>query len=306
MRRRRGAGVDIVVGMTATKALVGYDGSDEAGHAIACAAALLPDAEAMVATVWHAVWPSGDVVQDILHEREGVTVDDLAARLKEIGEAGASATAAAGAACAEAAGWTAQGTTRESQQGVWFELAALAREADARAIVVGARGTGGASRLGRVADAIVRVADRPVLVVPHDAPRPSADAPLVIGFDGSPLAERAIRAAGALLPGRRAVVIHVGHLDLAADGVAIATESGLQAEALDVDAPLSDVVRPESAPWHQLDRVAGELDAAAIVVGARGGGALRRFLLGSTTSGLLHHAQRPLVVIPEASAGDGA
>ncbi len=191
--------------------------------------------------------------------------------------------------------------TRESHQGVWFELGALAREVDAQAIVVGARGAGGASRLGRVADAVVRVADRPVLVVPDEAPGPAPDAPLVIGFDGSALAEQAIRAAGSLLPGRRAVVVHVGHLDLAGRGAEIAIEAGLQAQAVNVESPLSDVVRPESAPWHKLSGVAGELDAAAIVVGARGGGAVRRFLLGSTTSGLLHHAQRPLVVIPEAS-----
>ncbi len=289
-----------------TTALVGYDGSDEAERAIACAAILLPHLDATVVTVWHPVWPGNEALQDILHEREHVTVDDLAARLQEIGEAGAASTAAAGAACATAAGWTAWAVTRQSQQGVWFELAALARETGAQAVVIGTRGKGGALRLGRVADAVVRLADRPVVVVPHAAAEPAPDAPLVVGFDGSPLAEEAIRAAGALMPGRRAIVTHVGHLDLADAGVAVAAAAGLQPEALSVKAPLSDVIRPESAPWHQLSRVADEADAAAIVVGTRGSGAVRRFLLGSTTGGLLHHAQRPLLVIPEASLRDGA
>ncbi len=183
---------------------------------------------------------------------------------------------------------------------------ALAGELDAEVIVLGARGKGGADPLGRVADGVVRLADRPVVVVPDGAQDAEPDAPLVIGFDGSPLSEHAVRRAGALFPGRRAIVTHVGHLALAAEGVELAAAAGLQAEPRTVDAPMSAVVRPDSAPWHQLADVAEQAGAAAIVVGARGSGAVRRFLLGSTTSGLLHHVRRPLLVVPEASLGDDA
>ena len=283
-------------------ALVGYDGSPQSDRAIAAAAAILPDVTATVVTVWHAPWPSGDLLQQILHEREGVTVDDLAARLREIGGTEAAQTAADGASRATAAGWTATALSRESQQGVWFELDAIARELDPDLVVIGARGAGGASPLGRVADAVVRLADRPVLVVPDGTADVPADAPIVIGYDGSPLADAAIRNAAAVFPGRRAIVVHVGHMALAGTGAEIATAAGLRAEPLAVEAPLTDIVRPEGAPWSQLARVADDAQAAAIAVGARGTGALRRFLLGSTTSGLLHHARRPLLVTPPDAA----
>lgn len=286
--------------MSSTTALVGYDGSAEADGAIACAATLLPRHEAQIVTVWHAPRPSDGLLQRILHERDGVTVDDLARRLREIGEADAEATAAAGAARATEAGWTARAMTRHSRQGVWFELAELAREVDARVLVLGATGRGGASPPGRVADTVVRLADRPVLVVPDGAASAPPDGPLVIGFDGSPEAEAAIGDAAALFPGRRALVAHVGHLDLARSGAEIATRAGLQGEPLTVQASLADVVRPEGAPWRRLTAAADEAGAAAIVVGARGTGVLRRFLLGSTTGGLLHHARCPLLVTPGA------
>jgi nucleotide-binding universal stress UspA family protein len=39
-------------------------------------------------------------------------------------------------------------------------------------------------------------------------------------------------------------------------------------------------------------------DAEAIVVGARELSALGRFVLGSVSSGLVHHATRPVLVVP--------
>jgi len=41
-----------------------------------------------------------------------------------------------------------------------------------------------------------------------------------------------------------------------------------------------------------------ELDAAAVVVGARGRGGFRRLLLGGTALQLLHHSDRPVVIVP--------
>ena len=187
--------------MGSRTALVGYDGSPQADRAITVAASLLPAMDAMVATVWHTPRPNRDLLQEVLqgHEEEYTAIDDLAARLREVGEAAASATAARGADQARDAGWSAQGVTRQSMQGVWFELAALAGETGAQIVVVGADGSVGP--LGRVADALVRLSDRPVLVVREETPDPLPGAPLVIGYDGSAQAQQAIAAAASLFPG---------------------------------------------------------------------------------------------------------
>lgn len=286
--------------MDSRTALVGYDGSPQADRAIAIGASLLPAIDAMVATVWHTPSPSHALLQEILHEREHAAIDDLAARLREVGEAAASATAARGAEQARDAGWSAQGVTRHSLQGEWFELAALAGETGAQIVVVGADGSVGP--LGRVADALVRLSDRPVLVVREETADAPPGAPLVIGYDGSPQAQQAIAAAGSLFPGRRALVVHVGHLQLAHEGAQLAAAAGLEAEALQAPQAVQSVVRPEGAAWHRLTEAADEHEAAAIVVGTRGTGGLRRFMLGSVTGGLLHHAGRPVLVVPRSEA----
>lgn len=280
--------------------LVGYDGSRQADRAISVGAALLPGMNARVVTVWHAPWPSRDLLHEILNEQEHATVDDLAERLREIGEAEARSTADRGAERARDAGWQAESATCESQQGVWFDLAALASETSAGVVLLGADGSVGP--LGRVVDAVVRLTDRPVLVVREDAPDAAPEAPLVIGYDGSRQARHAISVAAALLPGRPALVVHAGHLDIADEGARFAVAEGLRGEAVKVRQGPQDVVRPEGAAWHRLSAVADEQDAAAIVVGSRGTSALRRFVLGSVTSGLLHHARRPVLVIPDPTA----
>lgn len=283
--------------MNSGRLLLGYDGSPQADNAIAVAGALLPGSEAIVAHAWHAPWPSHEELREVLREHEGATPDDLAAALREMGQARADEIVRAGLERAREAGLRADPLTRESQQGVWFELAALARELGARLIVTGAGGVG-EKPLGRVADATVRLSDRPVLVVRPKAPVPAAGAPLVIGYDGSDHAQLALEEAARLLPGRRALVVHVGHLDSAEQGARIAAGAGLEAEPRTESPDPRGVVRPEGAAWHRLAAVAEETGAAAIVVGQSGAGAVRRFLLGSVAGGLLHHARNAVLVVP--------
>lgn len=219
-----------MTGVVPCRVLVGYDGSPQADRAIAVAGALLPQAHAAIATVAHSFMPSPELLHEILNERENVTIDDLAARLREMGEAEASATAERGAERAREQGWEARAIAPFSRQGVWFELVDLAREAAADVVVLGAdRGVG---PLGRVTSAVVRLLDRPVLVVREDAASPAPDAPLVIGYDGSVHARHATSVAGALFPGRRAIVVHAGHLDIADEGARAAAEAGLDAETV--------------------------------------------------------------------------
>jgi len=153
---------------------------------------------------------------------------------------------------------------------------------------------------------------------------------LLIAFDGSAAAEAAIRAAGGLFPATRAVVAcarrdpityeqaagaalvavpdevvagGVRALNEAARqeadetveaGVRAAVAAGLAAEGLVTDAT--------GSPWRGIKRAADELDADAIVCGTRGMGAFSRAAVGSTSSGLLHHAGRPVLVVPSGDA----
>ena len=148
----------------------------------------------------------------------------------------------------------------------------------------------------------------------------SADGPLILCYDGSIDARHAIRRAGALFAGRRALVVTVwepttlpgslgfagenaGMYDLvelnrgaadaggrlADEGVSIAQEAGLLAEPVAVQAtgPVSKTIV----------EIADRNDAATIVMGSRGLTGLRAMLLGSVSSAVVHHADRPTLIV---------
>lgn len=147
------------------------------------------------------------------------------------------------------------------------------------------------------------------------------ETPLLIAYDGSDPAKLAIRQAADLFPGRPAVVLTVwssmaeragaarialpdalvdeaverldegareGALEVATEGADLAVKAGLQAT-------------PEAAPcdeavWATIIAAADARDAPAIVVGSRGRSSVRAALLGSVSSGVVHHSGRPVVV----------
>jgi nucleotide-binding universal stress UspA family protein len=148
-------------------------------------------------------------------------------------------------------------------------------------------------------------------------------ATILIGFDGSPEAEDAIRCAGRLLAPRRAIITHVWespaelvlHYDvdhltgpmqeaadeldaegrreaeiLAARGADLAEEAGFDAM------PIAARGRPKA--WPTLLELADQHEAAAIVVGSRGLGGVKSALLGSVSSGVLDHAHLPVLIVP--------
>jgi nucleotide-binding universal stress UspA family protein len=149
----------------------------------------------------------------------------------------------------------------------------------------------------------------------------SAAGPLLLCYDGSADAVRAIERAGALFTGSGAVVAtvwerHAGfeagawldevgtstvdnhYLDrrqaehaagVAADGVRVAQEAGLQAAPVSVEAT--------GPVWQAILELADRLDAATIVMGSRGLTGLRSMLHGSVSSAVLEHAERPTLII---------
>jgi nucleotide-binding universal stress UspA family protein len=148
----------------------------------------------------------------------------------------------------------------------------------------------------------------------------SADGPVLLCYDGSEDARHAIRRAGALFPGRRALVatvwqptavpsslgfageaagmVNLVELDragaedggrLAGEGVRIARDAGLIAEPLALEAA--------GPVWKTIVDIADREDAATIVMGSRGLAGLKAMLLGSVSSAVLHHADRPTLIV---------
>lgn len=157
---------------------------------------------------------------------------------------------------------------------------------------------------------------------------------LMIAYDGSPSAATAVRVAATLFPGARAGILTVPSVTPTAattasrwmisagtevvqealDEIAaeareqargVATEGVQRADAAGLPAEVV-LVHPHAPAWEALVSAAHEQEADALVCGARGRGGFARALLGSTSTSLLHHADLPLVVVPDgAGALDG-
>jgi nucleotide-binding universal stress UspA family protein len=144
--------------------------------------------------------------------------------------------------------------------------------------------------------------------------------PILLCYDGSDDAFRAIEFAGSLFPGRSAVVLSVWEhysvfsgvpqVDdalvqeatelMAADGCERAQTAGFEATPV--------AVKAEHGVAGAIIDAAEEYDAALIVVGTRGNTGIRSLLLGSVSHDVAHHAHRPLLIVPsgelaEARAG---
>jgi nucleotide-binding universal stress UspA family protein len=80
----------------------------------------------------------------------------------------------------------------------------------------------------------------------------------------------------------------------------------LQQQAADLQAARHVPVATQhanGAPVEALVRVADAMEASLLVLGARGEGFLRRWVMGSTAERLLHRSQRPLLVVRQAPQG---
>ena len=148
----------------------------------------------------------------------------------------------------------------------------------------------------------------------------TADGPLLLCYEGSEDAKQAIEHAGRVLGGRDALVVTVwqptpalsgfasagatdstfdfAEVDRAAadlservarDGVRIALQAGLHAKPVAVEA---------SGPvWRTIVEIADLHDAAIIAMGSRGLTGLRPMRLGSVSRAIVHHADRPTLII---------
>jgi nucleotide-binding universal stress UspA family protein len=227
----------------------------------------------------------------------------LGAALSHVARVRSESAVARGVELARAAGWEATGTSRRSESGVWFEIARLAAERGAEAVVAGARGAGASGGvLGSVSDALVHQCACPVLVVYAGTPEAALrSGPVVIGYDGSADADRAVDAAAALLPSRLAVVVHAGpggSEGVAELGAGRARNAGMSAMA---DARVVGPIGGSSGVGAALVAAAADAGAAVVVVGSRGRSAVKELLLGSVAMAVLHAARGPVLVVPSRS-----
>jgi nucleotide-binding universal stress UspA family protein len=135
---------------------------------------------------------------------------------------------------------------------------------------------------------------------------------IVVGTDGSPGAEAAVQKVIELARGSGATVHLVGAYPGTSTLVRITmtarTDPGdLRGVAADVLARVERRFREagfevekhvrEGDPAHVLIDVASEHGADLIAVGARGSAGARRFMLGSVSSKLAHHAPSSLLIV---------
>lgn len=160
-----------------------------------------------------------------------------------------------------------------------------------------------------------------------DRPPPLRTGPILVAYDGTPASDYALWEAGALLGGRRALVVTVwkpglvfeimelptatlglppAQLDIrtaveidrqayeaaqrmAERGAALAREAGFEVEGLAVAEEVEITIA------ETILRVARERDSEAIVVGIEGHGRLGEVILGSTSRDIIRHAPCPVV-----------
>lgn len=287
-----------MTGSDVPKALVAYDGSPAANAAIEVASQLFPRIRASVTYLWTAPF-ADDGLRRRLRARSN-TLDELVAAIEREGEQEAARLVTTGVMLARAAGWDSEPLLRRAYGGEGLHLAQLADEAQADLLIIGSRGLGGAQAfLGSVSDVAVHYSTRPVLVIPQplliDEHEALPDGPVVVGWDGSAGAEAALTAAGDLFPARDLLLVSAGDE---------------HPPAPDVEArkpAITTVHLPSGHGPHgravadALTACAREQKAAAIVVGSRGRSIAAEIVLGSVAMATVHHAHRPVIVVPSPS-----
>jgi nucleotide-binding universal stress UspA family protein len=149
-----------------------------------------------------------------------------------------------------------------------------------------------------------------------------ANMPVLICYDGSPSAQRALNVAASALDGAPMVLLNIwnppqrvmadsfgvsesDHGPTYPDLEAIATRRAAEilangeAEAQRRGFPVTTRQEPNrSSVWKTILDVADEVDATLIVAGTHGTTAVESGLLGSVSNALVHHAHRPVLLVP--------
>ncbi|SEL51570.1 universal stress protein [Streptacidiphilus jiangxiensis] len=190
---------------------------------------------------------------------------------------------------------------------------------EARLLVLATRGTGAPGELvvGSTGTALAGQAACPVVVVPspEDGAAAGGSGPVVVGVDGSPHGRAALRQglAEASLRGRSLVVVHAWHgVPGGVSQSAAAQRRRFRADEVSHQLLVSETLAGEGQLWPEVAVTAHVREdhpvralletarsAALLVVGARGTGGYPGLALGSVALAVLHHATRPVCVVPD-------
>jgi nucleotide-binding universal stress UspA family protein len=290
--------------------LICYDGSDDAARAIDVAGDLIVPTAAVVLAVAPLLTATESLVS--------VPVLPGAAAFHELNEADALERAQAGAERARRAGFRAKARGKVAASTA-DGIVEVAEELDAAVVVIGSRGLRWPQEFARgsVSHQVAEHARRPVLIVPPPRRADAARArggPILICFDGSTSARRAIEAAAALLRARQAVVLEalpervaVGYSATpsdapwvdAGDGAAACAHAEAGAElARHVGLAATARVHSATTTWRAVTDVADEIDAPVIVTGSRGLTGVREAVEGSVSHDVATHVHRPVLIVP--------
>jgi nucleotide-binding universal stress UspA family protein len=302
-------------------ALVAYDGSEAAADAIRRAGSLLAPRSAVVIRVWESL--SALLLGTDLRALTG-SMREAAEELDEEDARDAQQIAEEGAEIARQAGFEAEYRALRGRPKAWPALLEEADRIDAAVVVAGSRGLGGvgSALLGSVSSGLLHHGRRPLLLVPP-LEDDEAPGPVIVGYDGSEGSRAALETAARLLLPREAIVetVWTPYTRVAASAVVGAPVAVITRAAAEIDSEIAagarrtakegvrlgavrclearaQPVEATGTVWRTLLQSAREHRAAAVVVGSRGRSGTAAALLGSVSTGLVHHARVPVMVVP--------